>query len=93
VVFAQDEAFHPDGQGLAVLFVDAVIADVGVGHGYHLAGIGRVGQHFLVSGHGGVENDLARGFSGAGEGTARKTVPSSRANIAFIRSKSLSFYE
>ena len=41
--------------------VDAVVADVGVGEGDDLPGVGRVGDDLLVAGEDGVEHDLAGG--------------------------------
>ena len=48
-----------DGIRFAVLRVDAVVADVGVGQGNDLTRVGRVGQDFLVTGHRGIEDHLA----------------------------------
>ena len=67
---AHDAAAHARGGGeiarLDVLVVGSDIADVREGEGDDLAGIGRVGQDFLVAGHGGVEAHLAhRGAFGA----------------------------
>ena len=53
-----------------VLEVDAVVADQRIGHGDDLAGVGRIGQNFLVARHAGVEDDLAGYFSGSAEGLA-----------------------
>ena len=39
--------------------VGAVISDQRISHGHDLAAIGRIGQHFLVTGHRGVEADFA----------------------------------
>ena len=41
--------------------VDAVVADVRVGEGDDLPGVGRVGDDLLVAGQHGVEHDLAGG--------------------------------
>ena len=49
--------------GFEVVVVGADVADVGEGEGDDLAGIGGVGQDFLVAGHGGVEADFAHGFA------------------------------
>ena len=54
----------------AVLGVDAVVADERIGHGDDLALVGRIGQHFLVAGHAGVEDDLAEGLAGRAEAAA-----------------------
>ena len=66
VAGAAGELTHDDSpaEGPAALVVvggDAVVADVGVGEGDHLAGVGRVGEHLLVTGHDRVEDDLAGG--------------------------------
>ena len=57
-------------RGFGVFGVDAVVADERVGHADHLAILGGIGQNFLISGHGGVKDDFARGFTGAGKGLA-----------------------
>ncbi len=44
---------------LHILVVGADIADVGKGEGDHLPGVGGIGHHLLISGHGGVEAQLA----------------------------------
>jgi hypothetical protein len=49
--------------GFDVLFINAVIADKGVGGNQYLSGKGGVGQHFLVSDHTGAEYYLAKGFN------------------------------
>jgi len=46
-------------RGLDVLRVGADIADMRKGEADDLAGVGRVGQGFLVAGHAGVEAELA----------------------------------
>ena len=61
---------HMHLRGLHVLRVDAVIADKGVSHADHLSIIGGIGQHFLIAGHAGIENDFAAGFKFAGKGFA-----------------------
>ena len=48
---------HVDG--LDVFFIGADIADMREGEGDDLAGIGGIGENFLISGHGGVEAHLA----------------------------------
>jgi len=44
---------------LHVHLIDAVIADERIGHRDDLGFVGRVGEDFLVAGHGSVEADLA----------------------------------
>ena len=57
---------HVDG--FDVVFVGADIADMREGEGDDLAGIGRVGEDFLIARHGGVEADLADRMSGRRRG-------------------------
>ena len=52
-------AVHPAGLGVVV--THPVVADQWVGHDHHLAGVGGVGADLLVTGHAGVEDDLAGG--------------------------------
>ena len=44
---------------LHILVIDADIANVWEGEGKDLRHIGRVGQDFLIAGHGGVETHFA----------------------------------
>ena len=56
---------------LHVFRIDAVIAHQRPGHAHHLAGVGGVGDKFLIAGHGRVEDNFPPGFvDGAGEGFA-----------------------
>ena len=59
--FADDKSGHVRPPRFHVHRVDAVIADERIGHRDNLAFVGRVGENFLVAGHGGVETDLAAG--------------------------------
>ena len=59
-----DDATHNTGGGREVggfdiLVIGADIADMRESESDDLAGIGRVGQHLLIAGHGGVEAHLA----------------------------------
>ena len=56
--------------GFHVLVVYSGITDVGVRQSDDLTGVGRIGQDFLVTGHGGVENHLAAGFPGSADGNS-----------------------
>ena len=49
--------------GFKIVIIGADIADVGEGEGDDLAGIGGVGEDFLIAGHGGVEADFAHGLA------------------------------
>ena len=65
---AHDKARDPALAGLVILKIDAVVADQRVGHGDDLAVVGGVGQHLLIAGHAGVENDLADALSLVADG-------------------------
>ena len=67
---ADDEALDLRPARLAVVGVDAVVADQRIGHGDDLALVGRIGEHFLIAGHAGVEDDLAGGLAGGAEAAA-----------------------
>ena len=54
-----DEAPHLDALRLHVLGVDAVVTGQRVGEDEDLAGVGGIGEHLLVAGHRGGEDDLA----------------------------------
>ncbi len=56
---AHDHAATEWSDRLAVEFVGAVVADVRIGEGDDLAGVARVGDHFLITRHDGVEHHLA----------------------------------
>ena len=67
--FPHHEAGHLRPGRFDVVPVHAVVADVGIGHGDDLAGVGGVGEDLLVTAQGRVEDDLtgrlARGSEGA----------------------------
>ena len=67
---ADHEPGGMDRVRLEVVRVGPGIADVGIGERDDLAGIGRVGQDFLVARHGGVEHHLARRGPGGADGNA-----------------------
>ncbi|MBA7592146.1 hypothetical protein ES708_34323 [subsurface metagenome] len=67
---SDDKAVDPDFSRFKVLLVYAVVADKGIGGHQNLAGIGRVGEHFLVAYHAGVEDDLAVGVGLTSEAVA-----------------------
>jgi hypothetical protein len=46
------------------------IADMRIGQGNDLATIGRIGEDFLVTGHGGIEHHLATGNAICADGLA-----------------------
>ncbi len=67
---AHDEAGHARRLRLGVAGRHAVVADVRRRHRDDLAGVGRIGQHFLIAGHARVEHDLAARFAGRAGGDA-----------------------
>ena len=78
-----DQTAHGRGQGLDILGIGAHDADMGKGEGHDLPGIGGIGQDFLITGHGGVEADLAqaraqRAEAGAFEGAIRQQQAATR---------------
>ena len=71
---AHDKAAAEQTARLHVLGVDAVVADLRVGHGDDLARVRRVAQDLLVPGEAGVEADLAKGLTfGAAAGAAEES--------------------
>ena len=52
---------------LHVLGVGADIADVGIGQGDKLTGVGGITENLLIARHGGIEDHLAHGGSGSTE--------------------------
>ena len=66
------EAFDLHLRRFHVLGRDAVVADFGIGHGHDLPAVGRIGQDFLVAGHGRVEYHLAGGLMGRPEADSSK---------------------
>jgi hypothetical protein len=72
LVLAHNEGRHLDGIRFNIISVDPVASHKGIGHGDKLAPVGRVCKNLLVAGHACVENHLAKGFAGAGEGAAFK---------------------
>ena len=67
-----DEPSHKGFSGLVKFGIHAVVADQRIGHGDNLPGIRRIRQHFLISGHAGVEHH----FAGAFQSVQQKAVES-----------------
>ncbi len=59
---ADDESADLDFPGFDIQFVDAVVADERIGRQDDLAGIGRIGQNFLIADHAGIENNFPVGI-------------------------------
>jgi len=68
--FRDGETAQVGARAFFVHKIDPVIADFRVGHGDDLPAVGRVGQDFLVTGHGSVEAHFARGCPAGTEGEA-----------------------
>ncbi len=60
---AHDQALDVGTRGFVVVGVGAVIADFRIGEDYDLAGVGGVGENFLVSGDRGVKNNFPVTFT------------------------------
>src|SRR5262245_46865264 len=53
-----------------VLQIDAVIPDLGIGHGNNLTFVRGIRQDLLVAGHGSIETNLAAGLGASAKTTA-----------------------
>src|SRR5262249_18743866 len=62
--FLNDEPAHVRRLTLLVERVDAIVSDQGIRHRHDLPAIRRIGQHFLVTGHRGVEANLTDACAG-----------------------------
>ena len=72
-----DQAGRENTAGLVVFRSGPRIADVGVSEGHQLPTVGRVGQDFLIAGHGGVENHFShRSATGAELNTSGNAITS-----------------
>ena len=70
VIFPDDHGTGGGTAGLIVRLTHAVVADEGIGHDNGLTGVGGIGENFLITHHGGVENDLRSAVSGGSEAVA-----------------------
>ncbi len=68
---SHDEAGQMGMLAFEIGGVDAIVADLGIGHRHDLAPIARIGQDFLIAGHRGVETHFAIDFAGGAEARAR----------------------
>ncbi|MNO86422.1 hypothetical protein D3C76_778180 [compost metagenome] len=69
-----DQAGRPDTVRLGVFRGGTGVADVRIGQGNDLLGVGRVCKDFLVAGHSGVEHHLTNGLTVGTDGfTAKNT--------------------
>ena len=68
--FTYDESSRLQAIRFEVVLVDAVIAHERIGEHDDLPRVARVGENLLITGHAGVENDLAEGRSDGSERAA-----------------------
>ncbi len=69
---ANNQTRSPDFPGLGILRRGTSVADMRIGQGYDLLGVGRIGEDFLIAGHGGVEHHLTNGLPIGADGFAAK---------------------
>ena len=58
-MFPYDKAGHPNFGRLKVLGIYTVVTYQRISQGNQLTSIGRIGEDLLVTGHAGIEDDLA----------------------------------
>ena len=58
-ILADDEPTDLYPGRFKVLGIDAVIANQRISKGHQLAGVGRIGQNFLITGHARIEHNFA----------------------------------
>jgi len=61
---AHHQALDVGARGFVVRVAGAVVSDLRIGEDYDLAGIGGVGEHFLVAGERGIEDHLSGTLGG-----------------------------
>lgn len=86
---ANDQAGGPDTVGLGVFRGGTGIADVRVGQGDDLLGVGRIGKDFLVAGHGGVEHHLANGLAVGTDGFTAKNAAVGKCKYGWLSQEDL----
>ncbi|MNQ75370.1 hypothetical protein D3C85_901650 [compost metagenome] len=86
---ANDQAGGPHAIGFGVFRRGAGIADVGVGQGNDLLGIGRIGKDFLIAGHGSVEHYLADGMAIGPNGFAAKNAAVGKREYGWLSQEDL----
>ena len=84
--FTDHKALGKNAARFGVFVIDAVVSNKGIGHGDDLSMVGGVGQNFLISGHGGVENQLTVEFSRSGKRLAFKAGAVFECNNRFFHS-------
>ncbi|MCY1508168.1 hypothetical protein D9M68_424690 [compost metagenome] len=86
---ADDQAGGPDLVRLGVFRGGAGVADVRIGQGDDLLGVGRIGKDFLVAGHGGVEHHFANGMAIGTDGLAAKDAAVSKGEYGWLSQEDL----
>src|SRR5258708_23436912 len=57
--FPDYEALHLHLAGLEIILIDAIVPNEWVCERDHLAGVGGIGENFLITGHSRIKDDLA----------------------------------
>ncbi|MCY1292362.1 hypothetical protein D9M70_415830 [compost metagenome] len=86
---ADDQAGGPHLLGFGVFRGGAGVADVRVGQGDDLLGVGRIGKDFLIAGHGGVEHHFANGMAIGTDGLAAKDAAVSKGEYGWLSQEDL----
>jgi hypothetical protein len=68
-----DKPGHVRTLRLSIFVVDAVVADQRIRHHHVLPRVGRIGENFLIPGHGGIKDDLSERRSWNSEAVAVET--------------------
>jgi len=72
LILPDDKPFQMKARRFHVLIIDAGVAHQRIRHGHDLAFIGRIGDDFLITGHGGVENNFPQRFARTRKGKTFK---------------------
>ena len=88
---ADDETTHLNLIRFRILGIDAVVPDLGIGHGHDLSSVGGIGQNFLITGHGGVKTNLAGGGAIVSKGGSLESPPVFKCQKSFFAHRGGSF--
>ncbi len=86
---ANDQAGGPHAVGFGVFRRGAGVADMRVGQGDDLLGIGRIGEDFLIAGHGSVEHHLTNGMAIGTNGFAAENAAVSECEYGWLSQEDL----
>ena len=84
-----DQTGSPHAVGFGVFRRGAGVTDVRVGQGNDLLGIGRIGEDFLIAGHGRIEHDLTNGMTIGSNGIAAKNAAVSKGEYGWLSQEDL----